>query len=479
MSAAVPVGDPGPRGREGAHRRQPSVRVRLLLFLLVPAAILLLAGGACVYVVALRYSDHVHDRDLALSTIGLARTLADEHSDGHLARETARLVEFSPGGHIYFSIRSMRHGLLSGTRANLAVPPAGAAGASPVLYDAAIDGVPVRAAAMSIPAPRERGDRLVVAMAETREDRQLRAREILLLTIPVQATLIVAMLALVWQGVRFGLRSLEPPIRRLEKRGRNLAPISGPDIPIEILPLTRTIDGLFERVRALVALQERFVADAAHQIRTPLAGMSLQVDRALASRSERDTRDALAQIARLNKRLARSATQLLALARAQVPDAAAGRLVRLDLSAWLAEALAQRVPESLRAGVDIGYQDGDEAAIIDADPGALQELLDNLIDNALLHAGKHGSITVDLHRDGDSVRLAVDDDGPGVPDDMLPRLGDRFFRAPDAVEGGSGLGLAIVKRIADAHHANLRFCRSAFGGLRVEVRFPRATGMRP
>ena len=465
----------------------PSVRVRLLLFLLLPSLVIMLCGGVGVYFVALRYSNSIHDDDLELSAFAMSRILQDEHSDGHINRETIRLISFNPGGKTYYAIRSLRHGLISGSDAP-ALEGTTATMSKPVLSDGAIGDIPVRVATLAIASPADSMDRLTVSVAETLENRKLRATEILMMTIPIQIALIVILFSLVWQGVKYGLGSMQPAVRRLARRERSLSPISGPDIPVEIQPLTATIDALFERVRELVEAQDRFVADAAHQLRTPLAGLSLQVERALATRKQDEIRDALSQIGRLTARVTRSATQLLALARLQVPDRLTADLAVLDLSTWLPGVVSTRIPDALQAGVDLGYERLVDAApaserrpygaartparVVAADEALLQELFDNLIDNAFAHAGRGGIVTVALDdaRDTGS-RLIIDDNGSGVPDYLLPRLGDRFFRAPDAPEGGSGLGLAIVRRIADVHRASLRFGRSPLGGLRVELRF--------
>lgn len=474
-------------GASTALRRQPSLRRRLLAFLLIPTLVLMLLDTAFVYFVALRYSNQIHDRDLAISSVGLAEALQQGRSDGRLTPEARRLLEYNPNGRSFFSVRSAHHGVISGSGAHIAQSPAPLPGASPVLYDTTAGTLPVRAASVTIASPVDPGDSLMVSMAESLYDRQQQAREILLITIPIESLLIVILLGLVWQGVKFGLRILDVPIRRLAMRERNLEPISGPDIPIEILPMTRTIDGLFERVQSLVAIQERFVADAAHQLRTPLAGLAMHVERAASARSADDMQAALAQIQMLTTRVTRSATQLLALARAQAPQQGGATLSPLDLAQWLPAMVALRIPESLQAGVDLGYEspghqagrneDADEGAaiMINAERNALQELFDNLIDNALNNVPRGGTITVSLRtgsNPGEAARVAVEDDGPGVPDDTLARLGERFFRAPGAPDGGSGLGLAIVRRIADVHDAQVRFGRAALGGLRVELRFP-------
>ncbi|MEO6137664.1 MAG: ATP-binding protein [Luteimonas sp.] len=469
-------------GESAASRRQPSLRRRLLAFLLIPTLVLMVLDTAFVYFVALRYANQIHDRDLAISTVGLAQALQQGRSDGRLTPEARRLLEYNPNGRSFFSVRSVHHGVISGSGAHIARADAAPPGAAPRLYDTAAGRLRVRAASMTIVSPVDPGDSLIVSMAESLYDRQQQAREILLITIPTESLLIVILLGLVWQGVKFGLRILDVPIHRLAMRERNLEPISGPDIPIEILPMTRTIDGLFERVRSLVAIQERFVADAAHQLRTPLAGLAMHVERAASARSADDMQAALAQIQMLTTRVTRSATQLLALARAQAPQEGGPTLSPLDLAQWLPEIVALRIPESLQAGVDLGYEAmGNEdledgtAIMINAERNALQELFDNLMDNALNNVCRGGTITVSLRAGanaGEAARVAIEDDGPGVPDESLGRLGERFFRAPGAPDGGSGLGLAIVRRIADLHGADVRFGRAALGGLRVELRFP-------
>lgn len=465
-----------------ASARNPSLRSRLLKFLLIPTLALMLLDTGFVYLVALRYSNHVHDRDLAISTLGLATALRGDHSDGSLTHAVRLLLEYNPNGRSFFSVVSARHGLVSASTPRAPVAQSFRRDDVPEMFSATIQSLPVRAASVRIRSPVDAADTLVVSMAESMHGRQARAQEILLLTIPIQVLLFAVQLALVWQGVRFGLRILDLPIRRLAARERNLEPISGPDIPIEILPMTRTIDGLFARVQELVSMQERFVSDAAHQLRTPLAGLAMHSERALAAGSADDLRTAMLHVRVLTSRVARTAAQLLTLARLQSPAGSSSELNPVDLATWLPEAVALRVPESLQAGVDLGYEGTDRPALIAGEAHGLQEMLDNLIDNAIGHARKGGIVTVSLRVPvgvSSGVAIVVEDSGAGVDDVFLPQLGERFFRVHGAPDGGSGLGLAIVKRIADAHDAALAFGRSALGGLQVMVTFPLATSARP
>lgn len=408
--------------------RHPSLRQRLLAFLLIPTMLLMLVVSALFYLLMLKYTNHVHDMDLKEDTQGLANAVNDPGERMPLTLQARQLLEYSSDGRVFFKLDSRRHGVISGSTQPIPAHPDPAEVGRVMLYDDRMDnGVPVRVASLLLPSALEPGDWLTVSVAETLDDSQ-----------------------------------------------RDLSPVSGPDIPVEIVPLTQAIDGLLGRLKHMMALQERFLADAAHQLRTPLAGLSMHVQRAQASQRPEDTAQALQHIRQLTDRATRTSTQLLALTRTQAPRESIRPLLPLDLAQWLPQALAERIPDALHAGVDLGYDGGDDdaaAAWVAADAYALRELLDNLLDNAFRHAAGR-VVTVSLRRDPLSVRLAVDDAGSGIDEALLPRLGERFFRAPDAPEGGTGLGLAIVANIAARHHATLRYRRSALGGLRAELDLP-------
>lgn len=452
--------------------KSPSLRRRLLLFLLVPMLALLLVDAGVTYAVALSYSNRVHDSDLADDVRTLAQMFLSERISGDLSAQARFLLEYDPDGHNYYTVRSNRRGLLS-SNDPFPQPAAPPVGGSPRLFDSSVNGKALRAAELSIRSPDDPAEILTVSIAETLHDRHERARQILLLTVPLQTILILSMLLLVWLGVTRGLRILQPLTRRLAAREHELGPISDTDVPVEILPLTRTIDGLFARLGTVLALQERFMADAAHQLRTPLAGLSLHAERALTGVSPETVKDALEHIHRLTQRTARTSTQLLALNRAQNPWHESQHNQPVDLARVVPELVATRIHEALQVEIDLGYSGPDERALVSGDVASLQELVDNLIDNALRYAGTGARVTVSvLPLPDHGVLLQVEDNGPGAPPEVLARLGERFYRAPGAREGGTGLGLAIVQQIAGKHHARVAFGAASGGGLRVTVQFP-------
>lgn len=460
-----------------AHLRRPSLRRRLLVFLLVPMAVLLLIDSVLTYGVALTYANRVHDRDLSGDALTLTKMLGNDKLGDALTAQARFLLEYDPDGRSYFAIYSSRRGLLAGNGDLPQATAAAFAGGTSTLYDTHLDRHRLRAAAVRIVAPQDPGDTLTVTVAETLRDRHAQAREILLLATGMQTLLLLAVLSLVWFGVSHGLRVLDPLTARLAARSHELTPIGGADVPQEILPLTRTIDALFARLRSMLALHDRFIADAAHQLRTPLAGLSLQVDRALADPRPETVTDSLMHIRRLTLRAARTSSQLLALTRAQASPLESVDRRLLDLAQLVPEAVSMRVHEALAAGVDLGYQGpAKQPLCILGDASCVYDLLDNLIDNSVRYAGRGSTVTVNLQaREDGGASLSVEDNGPGVSPELLPRLSERFFRGPGSGnEEGSGLGLAIVQRIAERHHAEVIYQLAEDHGLCVEVRFPPA-----
>jgi two-component system sensor histidine kinase TctE len=450
-----------------------SLRRRLLTTVMLPLLVLLLLNSLITYVGALIYANHVHDKNLIDDTLTLVQLMATESPDGQVTPQAQFLLEYEPEGRNYFSVFSAKQGLIAGNP--VLRPPDGLFRDShePELYDVQIEKHALRAASIQMTNPRDASDQLEVTVAETLHDRHMEARQILLLSIPAQTVLIFAAFLLVWLGVRTGLRQLDPLTTQLANREHDLAPIGDQNVPVEILPLTRTIDGLFARLRGMLALHERFIADAAHQLRTPLAGLSVHAERAQASSDPATISDALNHIQRLIQRANRTSKQLLALTRAQTTEHEAGDSEPLNVAVLIPELVGLRVHEAIAANIDLGYEGPEGPLWIDGDRHRIQEMLDNLIDNGLRYAGDGALMTVMLSSKNDDICLAVEDNGPGVPPAWIERLGERFFRVPGSAEEGSGLGLAIVQRIAEWHNAKVRyFAASQKGGLRVEIVFP-------
>ena len=460
------------RGTPTAHRRAPSLRRRLLTILAVPMTLAWIVCGVLIYVLALHYANINYDRSLLEDARALERMIRSDAGDEQMSPQARILMEDDSSDPTFYAVRSLRHGMLA-SNLDLPIPdPAPTVDASPQLDSIKYGDRSLRMASLAI-ALDDSGDNIVISVAETLHERHALAREILAGTLPVLLLLVALVLVLVWFGVSRGLRLLDPLASQIaERRARDLSALDQSVVPVEILPLAQKIDALFARLRDLLDVQERFIADAAHQLRTPLAGLRLQAERALADPRPDSVRAALIHVERLSAGAGRAAGQLLALARAQTSseDDMAAEVV--DLARLARDYIAERVPDALALGIDLGYEGPAQDAQVGGDAIMLREVLVNLIDNALNYAGENGTVTVSIEREAYTIALAVEDSGAGVDEEWWPRLGERFFRPPGSRREGSGLGLAIVRHVAARHGAALTFGRGdGARGFRATLRF--------
>jgi two-component system sensor histidine kinase TctE len=298
--------------------------------------------------------------------------------------------------------------------------------------------------------------------------------------LPLSA-LIALMTMIVWAGVRAGLAPLARLRRLVEGRAPNdLAPIELAAAPAEVRALAQAINDLLGAVQQSVAAQRRFISDAAHQLRTPLAGLKSQTELALKEAADPAQHARLQRVHESATRSAHLVNQLLAMARAEPESAARQVRSRLDLTRLARQVTAELVPRALQCGMDLGYgiagdgDDGDEAPVeVFGIELLLREALANVIDNALRYAGRGAIVTVQAGRDGDQAWVEVSDNGPGLAPELHETALERFFRATH--EGsGCGLGLAIVKEIAERHGGRVTLRAAAPHGLIVRIGLPAA-----
>jgi two-component system, OmpR family, sensor histidine kinase TctE len=303
---------------------------------------------------------------------------------------------------------------------------------------------------------------VLVQVAETLDKRTRLANEIIKGVIFPQFMILPVAVLLVWFGLARGLAPLKSLQRRIRDRAPDdLSPIDPRGAPEEIAPLVDAFNDLLERLHTTISVQKRFIADAAHQMKTPLAGLSTQSELALRERDPAELRRALEQIARGSQRAAHLVSQLLSLARTEnLREAAA--LVPLDLSAFAREVVSDWVPAAIERGIDLGLEVQDASGTdrpgtdhIVGHPILLRELLNNLVDNALRYTPREGTVTVRVATDGDRVFLEVEDSGPGIPEGERELVFERFYRVLGTGVDGSGLGLPIVREIADQHGATI------------------------
>jgi two-component system, OmpR family, sensor kinase len=313
-----------------------------------------------------------------------------------------------------------------------------------------------------------------IQVAQDLDARQARARALALRAALPMALLGPLLMMAVWWLISRSLAPVERVRRQVAGRpADDLSPLPAEGLPQEVLPLVTELNLLFERVRLAFAAQHQFVADAAHELRSPLTALKLQ---AQALRRAPDEANRQAAVSRLNDGIDRTiqlVSQLLALAREQSERAPAANWQRIELGDLARQAVADVLPQAKARRIDIGLVTS-EPVWVRGQSEALHILLRNLLDNAVKYSPEGGQVDVSLN-DDPAPRLTVEDSGPGIAQDERERVFDRFYRVAGAQASGSGLGLAIVKTIATRHGATVQLDRSQrLGGLKVELVFPPA-----
>ena len=454
-----------------------SLQRKLLLWLLLPQLVLWLSGGFLAWRIALQNGEKGIDQTLTQSVRALARQIKPV-GDGLLVdfpKAAQDILEQDPADRITYMVSSPPGRFLLGN-AQLPAPPAQPITlGEPLLYHAQVDSRTVRVALLEVDYGSEPArQRLRVQVAQSLTVRERIAQELLEQLLLPMGLMGLVLSALVYAGVLRGLqplKRLEAQIERAGKRNHNAAdplpPIELTSAPQEVYSLASTINRLLEAVARGQQKEKRFLNDAAHQLRTPLAGLIGQTELALHESHEPQVRERLHKVLSAAQRSAHLVHQLLQLARSEsnVP------MQPLDLPQLACEVAREWTAKALAAGIDLGYE-GEEQLRVLGHPLLLREALNNLIDNALHYAGTGATVTVRVHITAPGMAaLAVEDDGPGVPAEHLGDLFARFWRDSDKA-GGCGLGLSIVDEIA-LRHAGQTFAEPVVPhGLRVGISLP-------
>lgn len=287
--------------------------------------------------------------------------------------------------------------------------------------------------------------------------------------------LILVLGGIIWVSVRRSLRPLTMLTEQLrQRRPQALTPLPEQALPEELQPLVQALNGLLGRLQGALDGQRRFVADAAHELRTPLAAVQLQTQVLQRVDNEEERTAALSQIRAGTERAAHLVRQLLTLARLE-PDDRQRPLERVDLCAEMKAVVAELAPAALRRDIDLGVCEA-EPAVLFGDLEGLRILLGNLVDNAVRYTPSAGRIDVGLRCEGELACLTVADSGPGIPVAERERVFERFYRRAGSGVSGSGLGLAIVREVIDRHGGDIELTDGEHDrGLKVVVRLPLAT----
>lgn len=494
-------------------KEQRSLFGEILDWMLAPLLLLWPMSVVLTWLVAQGIANKPFDRQLGEMARVLSQQVTVQDAGGGtlpsasfaLPASAAELLHTDETDTLYYQVLGLDGQYLSGDRA-LPMPNDEERAAAGVVRfrDDEINREPVRIAYVRIGLPGGTAGGIeppIVQVAETLGKRSRLATEIIKGVMLPQFVILPLAVLLVWLALARGIAPLNELQQRIRRReSHDLSPIDERDAPEEVSPLVRAINDLLTRLDRSIGTQKHFLADAAHQLKTPLAGLRTQAE--LAQREidagERDPqalKKSLQQIARASQRAARMVNQLLAMARAEDASQALQRQP-VNLARLAAETVRDFVPRALEKRIDLGYEGADSVAAkgpaglsISGQPVLLRELIRNLVDNALQYTPEGGTVTVRVVDDpfGQVVVVQVEDSGPGIPAAERDKVFQPFYRSLGTNVDGSGLGLAIVREIAQQHDAeitledaNLRHRPGlsdqggvAFGpGARFTVRFP-------
>jgi two-component system sensor histidine kinase TctE len=450
-------------------RASRSLRLRLTYWLIGPLLLLVAAGSLVSYRIAFHAANQAYDSALLDPVLAIA---------SHIRRRGNRLELDLPSiaiealrtdteDRVYYQVLGPGEDLVAGTP-RLPAPPERLAPEEHAFYDATLEWERVRVAARAV---RVDDSIAIVQVAETLVKRDRLVLELLVASTITPLMIAFAAVALFWFGIGQGLAPLERLRDEIASRSpRDLRPVPEQDKPQEVQPLVGALNRLLSRLNAAIGAQQRFIANAAHQLRTPLSGLKTHAELARRQPSTLELKSLLDMISGETERTSHLVNQLLTLARAEPGETSSGQPVNLheiigrDLRDW--------VQRALKKSIDLGFELEDAWTL--GEPLLLRELVANLLDNALAYTQVGGSVTVRTRGgDGETV-LEVEDNGPGIPESEREKVFERFYRVAATGGEGCGLGLSIVSEIAERHNGRVELTEPAGSrGTLMRVIFPR------
>jgi len=458
---------PDPVATQPEERIQRSLFGEILDWMLVPLLLLWPMSIAITYLVAKSIANHPFDRALDDHVV-VAQQVKEVSGKviTQLPNSARDILRADDVDIVYFQILGPRGEFIDGDR-DLPLPqpedekqPTG----SVQFRNDTLRGNEIRIAYMYVDLRRNRSGRAalkepymaLVQVGETLDKRAQLANEIIKGVILPQFIILPIALALVWFALSRGLSPLAEIQQRIRaRRPDDLSPIESGQVPEEISPLVRSLNEMLERLSQSIEMQKRFIADAAHQMKTPLAGMRMQSELALRQTNQEEIHRSLEQLSKSSESATRLVNQLLALARAENQTPEAKPFMPLELSELARNVVQDWVQSSFTHRIDLGFEQPGHPIMVLGNPVMLRELLSNLIDNALRYTPPGGSVTVRVRANAveEQAILEVEDTGPGIPPAERSHVFERFYRILGSNVEGSGLGLSIVREIAQQHGA--------------------------
>ncbi len=458
-------------------KKHSSLRKKLLVLLVPPLLILILIASSILFRFAIVEQRDAFDNalyDSAYSIYQLIQKSDDSIENLSLPKNEKQFILNDQSDVIFYNVVGTDGKLLNGDSDGGLMPQIKEQTSNPNFRDGIVHNLNVRIVSTLVSIQKNGVELPVyIQVAETLNKREALASNVLIDIILPQLLLVLFTIIIIWFGVERGLQPLFDLQAAVSKRSYlDLSSIEMPDVPTEVMILVNSVNSLMRQLESVLSAQNRFIADAAHQLRTPLAGAQAQLELALLESDPDQHQELLERVSTSMERLSHTITQLLSLARNQQDASHNIVMSRVNLNKIAQEVTTDMVPTAIKKGLDLGFEADTQSTIILGDSKRLKEMLYNLVDNALLYTPAGGKVTVKVQHEAGEIVLSVIDNGPGIPKSEREKVFERFHRVIGTGQEGSGLGLAIVMEIAQLHQANVEIAdEPRKKGLNIQVSF--------
>ena len=458
-------------------KKHSSLRKKLLVLLVPPLLILILITSSILFRFAIVEQRDAFDNalyDSAYSIYQLIQKSDDSIENLSLPKNEKQFILNDQSDVIFYNVVGTDGKLLNGDSDGGLMPQIKEQTSNPNFRDGIVHNLNVRIVSTLVSIQKNGVELPVyIQVAETLNKREALASNVLIDIIVPQLLLVLFTIIIIWFGVERGLQPLFDLQAAVSKRSYlDLSSIEMPDVPTEVMILVNSVNSLMRQLESVLSAQNRFIADAAHQLRTPLAGAQAQLELALLESDPDQHQELLERVSTSMERLSHTITQLLSLARNQQDASHNMVMSRVNLNKIAQEVTTDMVPTAIKKGLDLGFEADTQSTIILGDSKRLKEMLYNLVDNALLYTPAGGKVTVKVQHEAGEIVLSVIDNGPGIPKSEREKVFERFHRVIGTGQEGSGLGLAIVMEIAQLHQANVEIAdEPRKKGLNIQVSF--------
>jgi two-component system, OmpR family, sensor histidine kinase TctE len=432
------------------------------------------------YFLADQYANLAYDRALYRKALALSDQIVNDNGKItiNLPQIARDLIEFDEEDDIYFRIIGPSGDLIN-TNSTLPLAKHLPGYDKHLYYESKLGDDKIRIVVYHLPLDESNinisAKNIYVLVGETMQKRHLMTNEIILGMVVPQLIIIVLVSILLFYGIKRGLKPLKKIQSDLKLRDVNdLSPLESALAPEEVKPLLDAFNDLLTKVKHNVSQQQRFISDASHQLKTPLAGLKTQAELAIREKDPEKIKHALSQINQASTNLSHLVTQLLSLSKAEPDGTVFLTLGKIDIVLLAQELTGENVNLAIKKEIDLEFSSNTKSALISGNAILIKELMQNLIDNAIRYTPKGGKVVIGIQSEEHRIDFYVQDNGIGIAPKHQAQIFERFYRVLGTSEEGCGLGLTIVKEIAERHHATINLISAGENqGARFSVSFPK------